>query len=155
MEGHLKAIGIKFIIVSTVILSLFGIFYNLTFGYLLFMCLAITGISYGIGDLLIYPKLGNFWSTLIDSVMYFSTVWLVSFIAVGISTSLLIATLAATYFLTIAEPLFHTYMKERVYRIEDVPSLDHFQMSEWQMETSEEIDDPTLRQAKEDETPDE
>jgi len=151
MESHLKAIGIKFIIVSTVILSLFGIFYTVTFGYLLFMCLAITGISYGVGDLFIYPKLGNLRTTLIDSVMYFSIVWLLSFMIIGVSTSLLIATLAATYFLTIAEPLFHTYMKERVYKIEDVQSLDHFQMGELQMEASEEIDDPTLRRESKDE----
>ena len=145
MDRHLRAVGIKFVLVSIVILSLFGIFYHVTFNNLLFMCLVTTGVSYGIGDLLIYPRLGNLWSTVIDSITYFAVVWTLSFFIIGVSMPLTLAALAATYFLTIAEPLFHTYMKERVYLIEDKPAVEQMPLGHLQMEMSEEIDDPKLR----------
>lgn len=145
MDRHLRAVGIKFVVVSTVILSLFGIFYHVTFSYLLFMCLVTTGVSYGVGDLLIYPRLGNLWSTVIDSVTYFAVLWVLSSFIIGVSMPLTLATIAATYFLTIAEPLFHTYMKERVYQVEDKPSIEYMPLGNLQMEASEEIDDPKLR----------
>lgn len=145
MERHLRAVGIKFILVSVVILSLYGIFYHLTFSHLLFMSLLITGLSYGIGDLIVYPRLGNLWSTVIDSVMYFSILWLLSSVIVGVPAPITLVALAATYFLTIAEPLFHTYMKERVYEIEDDHTVEEIPLGHLQMEMSEEIDDPKIR----------
>jgi|SRR5690625_1672083 len=139
MEGHLKALGIKFIIVATIIMSLFGIFYQLTFTNLLMLSLLITGLSYGVGDLIVYPRLGNLWATVIDGLFYFGTILLLSFVMIGISFPITITVLAATYFLTIAEPLFHTYMKERVYRIEDDDLRTGFPIGDFQMEASEEI----------------
>jgi len=151
MEGHLKALGIKFIIVTTIIMSLFGIFYQLTFTSLLMLCLLITGLSYGIGDLIVYPRFGNLWATVIDGLFYFGTIMLLSFIMIGMSFSITVTVLAATYFLTIAEPLFHTYMKERVYRIEDDDLRTDFPLGDLQMEISEEISE---QQINRDETDD-
>lgn len=151
MERHLLALGIKFILVSVVILSLYGIFYQLTFSQLLLMSVLITGISYGVGDLLIYPRLGNLWATIIDSFMYFSAAWLLSFSLVGVQMPITLVALATTYFLTIAEPLFHTYMKERVYGIEDRSMVDEIPLGPLQMEVSEEIDDPKRRSEYEEE----
>src|SRR5690625_7531789 len=101
MDRHLRAVGIKFVLVSIVILSLFGIFYHVTFSYLLFMCLVTTGVSYGVGDLLIYPRLGNLWSTVIDSVTYFSVLWVLCYFLICVYLLLILVSLDDIAFFTL------------------------------------------------------
>lgn len=148
MERHLRALGIKFILVSVVILSLYGIFYQLTFNQLLFFSIVTTGIAYGIGDVMIYPRLGNLWSTAIDALMYFAMLWTLSSLMITVPAPITLAAIAATYFLTIAEPLFHTYMKERVYELEDDTIDAEIPLGQLQVEMSEEFDNQRSQEDK-------
>lgn len=115
---HLYAIGIKFIIVGTVVLSIYGIFSNASLAILILMGVVVTLASYIIGDLFILPQLGNVFATVIDFGIYFLAVWTLSGLLIGIEVGLTLATLAASYFLTLAEPLFHAYVIERVLDLE-------------------------------------
>lgn len=142
MGNHAKAFGIKLIIVSTVIFSVFGIFHNGSFAKLLAMTLILAGLSYGIGDLVIFPKLGHLYTALIDTVTFFSLTWILSFILIGGDLlPLTLASLATMYFLAIAEPLFHAYIEERVTRLGGKQQVQYAPIREGQLQTeiSEEL----------------
>lgn len=127
---HIYAIGIKFILVGTVISSIFSVFFNASLANILMMSIVVALVSYVIGDLVILPQLGNVIASIIDFAVYFLAVWTLSGLMIGIEQGITLATLAATYFLTLAEPLFHAYIIERVLRLERarvVIPLEQFQ----------------------------
>lgn len=133
---HGIAFGIKLIIVSIVTLSLFGIFYNASLTPLIVMSFIIAGTGYIIGDLLILRRLGNVFASLLDFVLYFATIWLLSGMFLGASNAMTIASLAASYLITVTEPLFHAYMEERVFE-EDRPA-PAIRSTQYQTEFAEE-----------------
>lgn len=132
---HIFAIGIKLVIVGTVVLSIFGVFSTASLSSLIMMSLIITLLSYGIGDLFILPQLGNVLATIVDFAIYFLAVWSLAGLFIGVETGLTLASLAITYFITLAEPLFHAYVTERVFEIEDEVIVP---LEQYQTEISEE-----------------
>lgn len=145
MERHAKALGIKYIIISIVTFSLFGVFINTTLAELFFMSVLLTLFAYFIGDVFIYPRLGNIIATFTDFAFYFILTWLWSYGFVGMSLSHTIASLAAAYLLTMTEPLFHTYMKEKI--LVDAEEDMLFEQGALQTEIAEEM--PTKSAQKE------
>ncbi|MFS0823339.1 YndM family protein [Bacillus sp. 1P02SD] len=111
---HFKALGIKFIIISIILLSLFGIFRGASLGNLLLISLLVTGISYLIGDLFTLPRMGNLFATLADFGLSFFSVWLLSYLFLENTSSLITASLTAAALITACEALFHAYMKNKV-----------------------------------------
>lgn len=144
---YIVSLGIKFLLVNTVILSVLGIFSNTTFTALLTMGILITIASFVIGDLIILPRMGIVTSTIIDFALYFLAVWYLAGIFIGFDQGVLLMILMTAYFLTLAEPFYHAYVLERVFnRVvtreqrpapqlqtefaeEKVVSLDDFQQS--------------------------
>lgn len=149
MEQHAKAIGIKFIIVSIVIFSHFGIFYNVSLGKLFIMSGIVTGLAYVLGDLLMYPRFGNILATLFDFALSFGSVWVLTYALIGMSMPLTFMSLVAAFLIAITEPLFHTYMKEKVLQIEEDPEYRPTRFpSEMQTEFAEDINEQTIRKTK-------
>lgn len=141
---HIFALGIKYIIVSVVILSIFGVFYGATLFSLLLKSLVVTVVGYVIGDLFLLKKFGNVIASLADFVLHFVTVWLVAGIYLETANPLIIASLAVSYFITVIEPLFHAYMIERVFQEEEEPILHTYQ---YETEIAEE-QHPDVEQTK-------
>src|SRR5699024_3521012 len=121
---HLKAIGIKLIYISLIIFSLFGIFNNASIGKLVMLSLLTTGISYIVGDLMIYPRIGNVMSTILDFGLSFISIVMVGGILIINNMQMTLASLAAAFFIMCIEPLFHTYMTERVFNPNKDVALD-------------------------------
>src|SRR5699024_10741676 len=73
---YMKAFAIKFAIVSVVIYSIFGVFLNASMGNLFWLSLLITGALFVISDLLLLPRIGTVWTTILDFgfiyLLYFS-----------------------------------------------------------------------------------
>ncbi|MGM8213412.1 YndM family protein [Virgibacillus sp. W0430] len=133
---HVKAIGIKFIIVSLVVFSLFGIFTNVSLMILLWMSLVLTGIDYVVGDLLFLRRLGNLKATILDFGLVFITVWILANVFIDTSPAMTLVSFYAAFILTLAEPLFHGYMEEKVFEEERAFPFT----SQFQTEFAEEID---------------
>ncbi|WP_080875224.1 YndM family protein [Oceanobacillus timonensis] len=110
---HLKALGIKFVVIAVVVYSLFGILYNANLMNLFWISLLVTGISYLIGDLFILRKFGNITATIADFGLAFVSIWLLGdlFLAEGMPTILL--SLTAAFFITCVEPFIHVYIQNR------------------------------------------
>lgn len=115
---HLKAIGIKAIYVSIIILSLFGAFHSSTIMPLLFLSLLLTFILYMFGDVLIYPRFGMVWASLADfGLAFFSTMFFGGVLLQG-NFPMILPALASAFFIFCIEPLFHAYMAEKVLQME-------------------------------------
>ena len=134
--NHIKALGIKWIIVAIVTFSLFGIFHYVSLGQLLLMSVIIALTSYVLGDLLILPRIGNVFATLADFAILF-----VLFAVLGngwmpTTFPIILASLAGAFFISITEPLYHTYLIEHIFPRERTS----FPLRQLQTEASEELD---------------
>jgi len=89
-----------------------GIF-NLWFGLSLFntllTALIVTGISYAIGDLWVFPSFGNAVATVVDGALIGITLWATQLVLVGFDIHGT-AIVAAAGFLAVAEWFFHNYL---------------------------------------------
>ncbi|RFB18792.1 DUF2512 family protein [Bacillus sp. HNG] len=137
---HFKALGIKFIIIAIVLLSLFGIFRGASLGNLLLMSLLVTGISYLIGDLFTLPRMGNLFATLADFGLSFFSVWLLSYLFLENTSSLITASLTAAALITACEALFHAYMRSKVLEDENREQVRQQFHSSYQTEIAEEYE---------------
>ena len=112
--AHVKALCIKTVFTTVVLLSLLVVFDSLTFGQILFVSLALVLISYGISDVFLLPVFGGPIATVVDFATCFTVVWLLTGVFVGQTPTLVMASVGIAYILTICETLFHKYMKDRV-----------------------------------------
>jgi len=140
---HFKALGIKFIVISIVLLSLFGIFRGASFGEILLMSILVTGLAYVVGDLFTLPRAGNTVATIADFGLSFFTIWILSYMFMDNNSGLITASLVAAGAIALSEVLFHAYMQNKV--LEGEPKVENraqFRPS-FQTEFAEEYDEET------------
>ena len=114
--NHVKALGIKFIVISIVLLSILGIFSETaTLGEILIISFLVTGVSYILGDLYVLPKFGNLMATIGDFGLSFLSVWALSSIFLEPNFSIVAASLFAALFITFSEALIHPYIQNKIF----------------------------------------
>lgn len=134
--NHFKALGIKWIIVGIVTFSLFGIFNHVPIALLFSISVTVALLSYLIGDLILLPRLGNLLASLADFGLTSGLFLLLSNGLIQVSLPTTLASLAAAFFITCTEPLFHTYLEERIF-----PSVgNQLPLNNLQTEFAEESD---------------
>jgi hypothetical protein len=111
---HLAAILTKFVIVAIILEVVYKLMTNLSFGKILMIALAVTAISYLIGDLLILAISNNTIATLSDAVLAFVTIYLFDYVATFGSITITNALIAAVV-IGIGEWFFHKYMVRYIY----------------------------------------
>nr|WP_309100894.1 YndM family protein [Fredinandcohnia onubensis] len=140
---HFKALGIKFIVISIVLLSLFGIFRGASFGEILLMSILVTGLAYVVGDLFTLPRAGNTVATIADFGLSFFTIWILSYMLMDNNSDLITASLVAAGAIALSEVLFHAYMQNKVLEGEpQVENRSQFRPT-FQTEFAEEYDEET------------
>lgn len=107
---HLKALGIKFIVISIAVFSVLAIFYNATLINLFWTSVLITGITYLIGDLFILRRYGNVIATIADFPLAFLSLWIGGTIFIESGVPIVQASLFAAVFITLVEPFIHSFM---------------------------------------------
>ncbi|MHA6253483.1 YndM family protein [Oceanobacillus sp. CAU 1775] len=112
--SHLKAIGIKFVFTTIIVLSFLGIFQEMTLQQIITISVVITGVTYVFGDLLILPTFNNVVASIIDLGVAFLSVWLLTSFFIGQSVSVVLISASIAYAFTFCEAVFHIYMKEKV-----------------------------------------
>lgn len=113
--NHLKAISIKFVYVTLIILSLFGIFSETPLTNLLLLSILTTVITFVVGDIIVYPWAGNILTTIFDFGLAFFTLFLLGRFLLEPSFAMVLTSLGGAFFIMCIEPLFHAYMTERVF----------------------------------------
>src|SRR5699024_6562304 len=125
---------------TIIISSIFGIFYNVSIGSLFGISLFVTGATYLIGDLLLLPRVGNVIASVADFGLVFALIWVLSSLFIEVTMPIVIASLAAAFFVACCEPLFHAYMIECVL----TTNKDPLSLSQLQTEFAEETDAQTM-----------
>lgn len=111
---HVKALGIKFLFISIILYSLLAIFQTASLTEIFIISVSVTALSYLLGDLLILPRFNNVIATIADFGLTFATVWILASMFIYSSTPIGIVSGFSALFISVAEALFHVYMKERV-----------------------------------------
>ena len=103
---HVEALVIKFIMVSVILELVLLYMTRMTFGGILIVSLAVTIVSYLIGDMLILRYTNNFVATLADLGLTALTIYLFNFIYYRPEISLYDAIIAAVI-IGVGEWVFH------------------------------------------------
>ncbi|BAC13000.1 YndM family protein [Oceanobacillus iheyensis] len=111
---HLKAIGIKFIIMAIIFLSIVSIFNFVSVAEMIVMSAILTLAAYVIGDLWILPRMGYVAATIGDLFFAYASVWFLLYIFLGTSFPIATASIYIAIIISLTESVFHIYMKEKV-----------------------------------------
>lgn len=110
---HLISIIIKFAMIAVVLELVLGVMTNLTFRDILLIALAVTGLAYLIGDLMILPASNNTMATIGDIGLAAVTIWLFNFVFDYAEISVTDA-LAAAVVIGLGEWIFHKFIHRAV-----------------------------------------
>ncbi|MEN1969448.1 YndM family protein [Lentibacillus sp. N15] len=140
--GHLKVLGIKFVAISIITFSTFGIFFNATLTRLFWISLLVTGVSYLIGDLFVLRKFGNIVASIADFALAFVSFWVLGGLLLETGMGMTSIALMAAFLMSLVEPLLHAYIQEQFFDVEH-----HIQSpatNQLQAEFAEETDPQTM-----------
>lgn len=112
--NHIKALAMKYVLVSVAMLMVLGIF-NYRISVILTLSAVVTVVAYLIGDLYILRKFGNVAATIADFGLAFVSIWLFNSIFVNYQTDIIIASLATALLIAAGEMFFHGYLNQRFY----------------------------------------
>ncbi|ADU29179.1 YndM family protein [Evansella cellulosilytica] len=113
---HVIALLIKFGFVSLVLLSTLT-FFEVAISWILFAAFIAVIPAYVIGDLLIYPRYGNFIASLADLGLYSIVLWLLNVTVMdGIVPTLGFALLAA-FFISFLEAIYHEFVLVKAFNM--------------------------------------
>jgi len=112
---HVKAFGIKFIVITVIVFSFFSIFNYAAFNNLILISFITTIITYLLGDMLILKNLGNVTASISDFAFSFFLYWMLGSFFFGMSGAIALTSLAAAFFTAIAEPFIHEYIRNQIF----------------------------------------
>lgn len=119
---HLIALAVKFVIITLVLLAVLTWAFDVSFMNTLMISLALTALSYAIGDLLIFLNAGkpenqssrNTIATFSDFIMALAVILLVGWLLTGEFAALVVPALVSALVLSAGEWFFHQYVDHSV-----------------------------------------
>ena len=138
---RVKVLGIKYIVAAIVTFSLYGMFDQTSLGRLFLISMLVIVIPY-LGDLYLLPRIGNLYASISDFALYFLLYWILASSFIGVSSPVLLASLAAAFFTAISESLLHVYILERVFGMDQ---KSHNYPQQLQTEFAEEFDAESIK----------
>ncbi|WP_226035972.1 YndM family protein [Aquibacillus saliphilus] len=112
---HIKALAIKFIIISIVLYSILGIFNNASITTIFIISVLVTGVSYLLGDLFILRRYGNLVASIADFGLVFLFVWALATFFFQVEYGIFYASLFSALLIACSEAVFHMYMHYQVF----------------------------------------
>lgn len=120
--NHAKALIMKFVMITAVLLIVLTWAFDVSFVDTLLISLALTAVSYVMGDLLIFLNAGkpsdqttrNSIATFCDFVVAFLVIWFVGQLLTGDMAQLVTPALVSALVITIGEWFFHKYVDQKV-----------------------------------------
>ncbi|WP_100400672.1 YndM family protein [Bacillus sp. FJAT-44742] len=109
---HLKALGIKFVMVAASLFIVLGL-WGVPIAEILITSLVLTAGAYLIGDLWVFPSFGNWTAAFADLGLAFAGIWIVgTLLFPGINLPL--AALISAAVIAAGEYFFHKFMARKV-----------------------------------------
>lgn len=110
---HVTALLIKFAMVGIILWVVLGITTDLSFGYIMYLSIAVTVLAYVIGDLLILSATNNVVATIADIVIVFITIYLYNYLLATQVISFWDSLIAAVI-IGVGEWFFHKYISRKI-----------------------------------------
>lgn len=119
---HLLALGIKFVMVTVVLLIVLTWIFDVPFVDTLLISLALTALSYAMGDIMIFLNAGkpenqstrNTIATFADFVTAFLVIWLIGWLLTGQNIEMVTPALISALVISAGEWFFHVYVDQSV-----------------------------------------
>ncbi|MFC5714014.1 YndM family protein [Thalassorhabdus alkalitolerans] len=109
---HLKALGIKFVMVAVALFIVLG-FWGVPFAEILITSLILTAGAYLLGDLWVFPSFGNWTAAFTDLGLAFAGIWILgALLFPGINLPL--AAFVSAAVIAAGEYFFHKFMARKV-----------------------------------------
>lgn len=105
----------KWVMLAAVTLIIFSGLYGADIGLVLLMSAILGLFTYLAGDLLMLPSMSDLALTIIDLVLAFFGLWLLSAIFLGPDFPDVVASAISAVLIAAGEWFFHIYMKRRVF----------------------------------------
>ncbi|UFT98271.1 YndM family protein [Radiobacillus kanasensis] len=137
---HVKALGIKFLVISVVLYSVLGILNQASLGDIFLISVLVTGVAYVLGDLLILKNFGNLMASLADFALSFFAVWLLTAGLIQEEFSISISLFAA-FLIACSEAVFHVYMQRKVLDVDEDAGFSNAYLERLSTEFAEENPD--------------
>ena len=124
---HLKAVLIKFVMLTAVLWIVLTVAFDVRFLNTLLVSAVLTAAAYVLGDLLIFRKSGdnqehqkrNLIATFSDMVMAFAVIWLMGEALFSNDTNILSASLISAILIAGGEWYFHKYIDKNVFYVKE------------------------------------
>ncbi len=142
MKGleHVKALIIKFIMVTAILWVILGLFYGVDFGEIITISVILTPIAYVVGDLLILRYFNNMIATIADFGLSFLTIWFIGLAVINEPISIVGASLISALAIGVGEWFYHYYVNNQVFKGEDVDKNTTLSDQNFATEFAEETD---------------
>ena len=111
---HTRALLIKFVMITVVLLVTLGFLYGVDFGDILTISLILTIAAYLIGDMVILPQFGNTAATIADFGLAYLGTWLVGAMIIEQPIRLGVASFITALIIAIGEAFYHRYLTKTV-----------------------------------------
>lgn len=135
---HIRALIIKFILITAVLLVTLGFLYGVDFGEILTISVILTITAYLIGDMVFLPRYGNIAATVADFGLAYLGTWLIGAMIIEEPIRLGVASFISALFIAIAEAFFHRYLTKSIINEGEKKDLDYLRPS-YQTEFAEEL----------------
>jgi hypothetical protein len=139
---HVKALIIKFLMITIMLFLVLGLFYGVDFGDIITISIVLTVGAYIIGDLFILPRFRNVIATLADFGLAFIGVWVLGDILIEENIPLTTAALLSAVLIGVGEWFFHKYV---IQIIRESPKRNDFSTNRLQTEFASENDAQSLK----------
>lgn len=135
---HVKALIIKFIMITAILWFILRLFFGVDFGEIITISIILTPLAYVIGDLLVLRYFNNTTATIADFGLSFITIWLIGAAIINEPISVATAALISSIAIAIGEWFYHYYVNNQVFEGE---SKDKTTLNEaFSTEFAEEMD---------------
>ncbi len=136
----MKALIIKFIMVTAILWVILGLFYGVDFGEIITISVILTPIAYVVGDLLILRYFNNMIATIADFGLSFLTIWFIGLAVINEPISIVGASLISALAIGVGEWFYHYYVNNQVFKGEDVDKNTTLSDQNFATEFAEETD---------------
>lgn len=122
MTKYIEAFIIKMLIFGTLTFSIFGIFTNASIVKLLLISFIVSAVTF-IGDVFILPRINQALAVVADFGGLLLLYWLIGSVVVDDGVTPIMPALAAAYFGTMAEAIYHIYVMDKLHEPDIGPPL--------------------------------
>lgn len=111
---HVKALIIKFIMCTAILLIVLGGFYGVSFADILILSVILTALAYVVGDLYILPRFENWGASIADFGLSLIGIWFLGSYLFEPNIPLATAAVLSALLITVGEYFFHKYVANNV-----------------------------------------